>query len=113
MGTYYVPEARGRESLLTDEEARKLLLAIDTLRNLKKSVDSSLVQAIAKGIVTRSRPIVVNEGAIRISKTWAISWMKSNGQKPLARTTTRCVDPAKVINDGAAFFAPQEAALRQ
>ena len=101
---YFVPQSRGRQQVLSDHEHKSLIQAIAMLRKSKKSISATAVSCMARGIVKRLRPGLIESGAHQLDSSWANKWMKRNGFHVHAKQTDRNCTDAEVRAGAEEFY---------
>ena len=73
LDRYFKPTERGRHFALDEHETKCVLEAISLFRKKKKSVNARVVSRIARGVVRRLRPGLVEQGVLLLGLNWAKS----------------------------------------
>lgn len=99
---YFVPKKLGRAGALTVHEDNSLVLAIALTRKKKRGVNAQSVSCMARGIVKRLRPELIERGVLDLSPSWASKWMVRKGMCVRATQTNRHKTSAtrKWLNNG-------------
>ena len=102
---------RGRPSIMTDREQKKLLNLLVTLRRNGAQVTAHTVSSSARGIVKVSddRSRLVTETTLGVE--WSRKWLASQGWTLRASTTAACLNPG-VFEEKKAAFVSEVKALR-
>ena len=93
-----------RKNLLTAAEHTLWVQALNLLRKRHEAIDSTLAACIARGILKRTRPRAVAEGALKISDQWARDAMSLCGFRVRRATTDRTVTCDEIRLKGVPFF---------
>ena len=77
----------------------------------KSAINATLVVRFARAAIKRQDPTgnrgrakLLEEGALKVSTTWAKSWLRANGYSVRAKTTDRTVVDEDVIKAGKQLF---------
>eukprot|EP00760_Papus_ankaliazontas_P039920 PhM_4_TR9810/c0_g1_i5/m.21867 len=75
---YWTPKQRGRQELLTEYERDSVIKAIALLRTNGYSVTSCVISDVARGIVKRLRPGLLENSEISLGREWAQKFAARN-----------------------------------
>jgi hypothetical protein len=101
---YFVPEKAGRPCALSQEETEAVLETIKILRGKKKSVTASSVSVIARGVVKRVRPDLIENGVVVLGVDWAKKFMHRHGLVVRATQTDRTCSAEEVVLGAKEFY---------
>lgn len=108
-GSYVDPKQRGRKRLLTEEEEHSVVDSLGKVRAAPhcRSVAASTASAVARGILSRSRPGLLKKegGPAVMGREYARVLLKRNNWAKRAKTSDRTVPDTEVVEAAGPFFA--------
>jgi len=108
-GKYFIPKKRGRHAILSCEEQSEVMDAAKKMRAAPvcKAITAGTFAAIARGVVARTRPGVLerNNGPFKMTCEWAKKILKKESWRPLGSTSDRVVPDSQIADHARLFFA--------